>query len=544
MAVTSEKAGCPIQNANGGAIGPDTYITKELGSTPELLSLHDAPDLENHQLSRSPSHIQGMLDPEPPYDQISLPHEVIFVFLMACAQLFTQASVAQTIVAYRAIGETFGVTSLGELSWYSAAYSLTVGTFILIAGRLGDMYGLKRIYILGIAWFAVWSLVCGLASYSGSSIFFSVCRAFQGIGPALINPAAAGIIGSYYPMGSRRVLAMCVYGGIAPTGFISGSLFSGIFTQLAGSWPWLFYSQAIACVGFGVLSYIFIPKNIGHAWTTKQTFDYWGAVTGVCGLILFNFAWNQAPVVGWHVPYVYILLIVGVLTIGAFLYTEFKVDNPLLPPKTLKGEAGAILGCIAAGWSCFGIWIYYTHRFGFELEHRTMLDMTARMSSLCVGGVYAALITAYLLPRIQTSWIMLISMSCYFIGNLLMVLRPVHQTFWAQMFVSLLFIPFGMDMSFPAATVILSHKLPREKQGVAGSVINTVVNYSISIGLGVAATVEYYSTKNGHSEKQVIRNALWTGTGLGALGMVIAAAFVFWQVFHSKAEKEKSESEE
>lgn len=75
----------------------------------------------------------------------------------------------------------------------------------------------------------------------------------------------------------------------------------------------------------------------------------------------------------------YVLLIVGVLFLALFLYVEHRVDNPLLPPETLRGDAGALLGCIAAGWSCFGIWIYYVHRFGFEIEHRTMLNMTARL---------------------------------------------------------------------------------------------------------------------------------------------------------------------
>ncbi|VVT50205.1 uncharacterized protein SAPINGB_P002653 [Magnusiomyces paraingens] len=504
--------------------------------SPDIETLEDDPP---HSLTHSTSHIDGMLDPVPPYDQISLLHEIAFVFVITSAQIFTQASVAQTIVAYRAIGNTFGISSIGELSWYSSAYSLTVGTFILIAGRLGDMYGLKRIYIAGMLWFAFWSLVCGLVHYSKSSIFFSVCRALQGIGPAFINPTAAGIFGSYYPVGPRRVLVMCIFGGAGPTGFTMGSLFSGLITQLGGSWPWFFYAECIACAVFALLSYFFIPANIGHVWTTKQTFDYLGAITGVCGLILFNFAWNQGPVVGWSTPYVYVLLIVGVLFLALFLYVEHRVDNPLLPPETLRGDAGALLGCIAAGWSCFGIWIYYVHRFGFEIEHRTMLNMTARLCFICIGGVYASLFCAYLLPRVKTSWIMLISMCGYFFGNLLTVLRPANQIFWAQMFVSLILIPFGMDMSFPAATVILSQNLPQEKQGVAGSVVNTVVNYSISIGLGIAATVEYYSEKNGHSEKQVIRNAQWTGTGLGGLGVLIAAAFVFNQVIWSRKKKEE-----
>lgn len=493
--------------------------------------------------SRVSSHIEGMLDPTPPWDVISLPHEIIFVLLLCLAQLFTQASVAQTIATNRAIPDTFGVTSPGEMSWFSAAYSLTVGTFILVAGRLGDMFGLKRIYVLGMLWYAIGSLLCGVSSYAKSSVFFAVCRALQGIGPAFINPAAVGIIGSYYPMGPRRVFVMCCFGGVAPSGFVVGSVFCGLFTQLAGSWPWVFYAQAIACTVVAGLAAFVFPRNIGAAFAEKQVFDYWGAITGVTGLILFNFAWNQGPVVGWHVPYVYILLIVGIAFILLFLYVERRVAHPLIPPAILRGDTGAILGCIACGWSSFGIWVFYLHQFGFLIEDRTMLNMTARIAVLGLVGIAAGLTTALLLPRVPSSFIMLASTVAFCAGSLLMALRPTNQIYWALMFVSLLCMPFGMDMSFPASTVIISSNLPREQQGVAGSIVNTVVNYSISIGLGIAGTVEYYSTTKLHqSEYRAIRNSQWTGTGLAGFSIFIALWFVFLQVVRPKMRASKTVS--
>lgn len=118
------------------------------------------------------------------------------------------------------VGDSFGVTNDGELSWYLAAYSLTVGTFILPAGRLGDMYGHKRIFLIGSIWFAVWSLIAGFSVYSGT-ILFSVCRGFQGIGPALMVPNAVAIAGRSFE-GQKKNIVFSLFGACAPGMFIGG----------------------------------------------------------------------------------------------------------------------------------------------------------------------------------------------------------------------------------------------------------------------------------------------------------------------------------
>lgn len=480
--------------------------------------------------SRSSSHIEGTLDPSLPYDQISLPHELLFIALLCLGQLFTQASTAQTIVPFQYQSETFRTTNPGQISWFSAGFSLTVGTFILIAGRLGDMHGLKTVFLAGFVWYGVWSIVAGLSSYSHSPIFFSTARALQGIGPALVMPNAVGIIGSYYPVGTRRIIAMCAFAAVAPGGFVVGSVFSSLCAQFA-SWQWGFYCMGIACFLVAFLSYFTIPENIGFEHRNKdQKFDYYGAFTGVCGLFLFNFAWNQGPVVGWDVPYVYVLLIVGVLFLVAFFIVERRVDSPLVPHEVLRGETGAILGCIAAGWSSFGIWVYYTHQFGMEIEHRTPLEMAARFTPMAVFGCVVGACVALLLRAAPSSVIILLSMMAFCGGSIIMGLRPVGQVYWAQMFVSLLVMGYGMEMSFPAGTVILSQSLPKEKQGVAGSIINTVVNYSISIGLGIAGTVDYYTTKKGHTKLETIRYSFYTGMGLAGFGVLLGLYFVYNQL--------------
>lgn len=494
-------------------------------------------DLEASILKQEPNEVASIAPVAvPSCDEISPFRETLFIFILALAQMLTQAGVAQTTNAPTEIGETFGVAhSPGEIAWFTASFSLTVGTFILISGRLGDLYGYKMIYVIGFVWYGVWSLVCGFTAFASSTVFFDVMRALQGIGPALTMPNATALIGHYYHNGPKKGLAMCLFGSVAPMGFVLGALFSGIFTQLVW-WPWLFWVGGIVCIVVAVSAFFIIPKNIGSRSNGK--FDWIGSILGVAGLVLINFSFNQGPNVGWKTPYVYILLIVGFIFMALFLYSCYKTEDPLVPPETLKGETGAVLACIAAGWSCFGIWLFYSFRWSELVDQTNPIMRPVHFVPCCIMGLVAAGVTYILLPRIPSSVVMFLAMVAFLAGVVIMGTRPVGQIYWAQKFVSILILPFGMDMSFPAACLILSDSLPRSKQGIAGSLVSTMVNYSIAVGLGFAGTVEYYQTRNRvHSYATTIhgyRSAFYLGMGLAFLGVLVSLHFIYKQVYGSK----------
>jgi MFS family permease len=121
--------------------------------------------------------------------------EIAFVGTLCNAQLFTQAALAMTLQPLHIIGASLDTTDPGQLSWFLAAYSMTVGTFILPAGRLGDLFGHKKFFVLGSLWFGLWSMIAGFSVFSRSRIMFDVCRAMQGIGPAFMLPNAVAILG-------------------------------------------------------------------------------------------------------------------------------------------------------------------------------------------------------------------------------------------------------------------------------------------------------------------------------------------------------------
>ena len=235
-----------------------------------------------------------------------------------------------------------------------AAYSLTVGTFILIAGRLGDIHGHKLLLILGYLWYGLWSLVVGLTVYSHSQIFYDICRALQGIGPAVLLPNAVAILGRTYPQGMRKNMLFSLFGATAPWGFIVGSGFASTLAERAW-WPWGYWCLAITCCVCAATAFFVVPSQ-DQDNTVDKSFDYIGSIAGVAGLVLLNVSWNQAPIVGWSTPYVYILLILGFCFLIAFFLIERKVTTPLIPFEVFSSKVAFVLGCIALGWSSFGIW--------------------------------------------------------------------------------------------------------------------------------------------------------------------------------------------
>ncbi|KAJ5109210.1 hypothetical protein N7456_005885 [Penicillium angulare] len=458
----------------------------------------------------------------------TLPHEIIFVIVVCAAQLMTQAGLALSIAPLEEISSSFNSSSR-DLTWGSSAYSLTVGTFILVSGRLGDVYGHRLIFIIGFLWFALWSLLAGFSVWSNPR-FFDCCRAFQGIGPALLLPNAVAILGRTYPPGQRKGMVFCMFGAVAPGGFILGATFSSLISQVLW-WPWAYWICAIACLMFSLLGFLVIPympqEKPRPELSTLARLDGLGGTLGVSGLILINFAWNQAAIVGWNVPYTYVLLIVGIAIVGAFLYVESKAAHPLLPRSVFKGETGWVLGCICAGWCSFGIVVFYYYSLMTNIEGNTGLLVTAKWAGAAVSGAIAAVTTGLLLGRVPACVIMFLAMLFFSIGQALFASMPIGQVYWANAFLITIITPWGMDMSFPSGILILSNAMPPEDQGVAGSLVTTVVNYSISMGLGFAGTVETYVNDNGKDSLKGYRGASYMGVGFAGLGVIVATCFMF-----------------
>lgn len=371
--------------------------------------------------------------------------EVIFVAVVCNAQLLTQAGLGISIAPLHIIGKDLGASD-AQLAWFPAAYSLTVGTFILFAGRLGDLFGHRRMFLVGWTWFGLWSLFAGVAVYSGQ-IFFDICRALQGIGPAILLPNALAILGRTYAPGSRKDMIFSIFGATAPGGFLLGAVFSSIIGQLAW-WPWAYFVLCFYCSALTILSFLAIPKDDARKEPiTSGMFDIPGTITGVAGLIFVNVAWNQAAVAGWQKPYNYVFLVVGVATLSGFAYIETNAEYPLLAINKFASSTLYVLACISAGWACFGIWVYYLWQIMEVLRGSTPLLACAYYSPIAVSGLCAAMSTGFLLGKLHPMVIMLAAMAAFLVGSTLITFMPVHQIYWAQTFLAVIIMPWGMVSS-------------------------------------------------------------------------------------------------
>lgn len=308
------------------------------------------------------STIQTAPTPPEPLDEslrIGKFHEVLFIGVVVMAQFMCLAGLGQAIAPQAYIADGLGVTNPGQEAWFAAAYSLTTGTFILIAGRMGDILGHKRMFVFGYLFLGIWSGFAGFSAYVGRQIFFDVCRAMQGIGSAMLAPNALALFGRAYPPGLKKNLVFALFGAMAPWGFVGGATAGALFSQTTW-WPWTFWSYGLAAFALSAFALLVVPKQLAKdaqfaGQPTKPSFDWTGAIVGVSGLVLVNVAWNNGPLYGWGAPHVYFVLIIGVLALIAFFWVEARAMLPILPVKAFNGTVTFTMALVGIGWSSFGI---------------------------------------------------------------------------------------------------------------------------------------------------------------------------------------------
>jgi len=483
-------------------------------------------------------------------EQLSPVREFFFVACIVLIQFLTQCGLGQSLSILHVIGDHYHITNPGTLSWLIAGYSLTIGSFILLSGRFGDVFGYKKMVMIGYCWFALWSVIAGLAVYS-NHVLFIFARVFQGIGPSICLPNGLAILGASYSPGRKKAMMFALFGAAAPGGSIVGALFAGIFNLVW--WPWTFWSFAITLSITAVVGSYAIPdppRKVSHHLTFRERMiqlDILGGSVGVTALILVNFAWNQSGVVGWKEPYVYVCLIIGVILFPIFFYIEKKASAPLIPFEALSSDVAFVLACVACGWATFGIWIYYIWQILETLRGTSPLLTTAYLCPVAVSGACASIMTGYLLGRLKPAWVMTIALTMFTIGTILIATCPVDQIYWAQIFVCTIIIPWGMDMSFPAATLILSNAVKKEHQGIAASLVNTVVNYSISLSLGFAGTIESHVNNGGQTPSDTLqgyRGALYFAIGLSGIGIAVSVSFLIKSYVQEGREKREQGEKE
>ncbi len=363
--------------------------------------------------------------------------------------------------------------------------SLTQGTFVLVSGRLGAVFGHKNMLFLGGMVFTVFTLINGFVP---NYIAFNAIRALSGIGGALILPNAVAMIAIKNPPGRWRNLSLGFFGASAPVGGYIGGLYIGLLIEYSDI-KWYFVGIAVIAAVVLLCLWVLVPKEVSVDRHGK--IDYVGAILGTSALIIFSYVWNQAPAFGWAQPLEYTLLLISVVLFAFFILWEAKTPHPIMPLAIYKAPSFApLLLVVLLNYMAMGTILWYMLLWQQNLRHWSVLHTAIGWSPFIVVATLGSLLAAWLVPRLAAQWIIAIGTVTAAISSLRLAMMPQQQSYWAQMFPATVFMALCPDLSFTAAQIIASNAVRRHEQGVAGSLIDTLNLYGNSLGLGFAATME------------------------------------------------------
>ena len=231
---------------------------------------------------------------------------------------------------------------------------------------------------------------------------------------------------------------------------------------------------------------------------------------------------------GWSEVYIYVLLVVSILHLAVFLLWEARfAKSPILPFDIWKAPSfGLMLLLVFCSFMSMGIFIWYFSLLNLNIRGYSIIETGAHFQPLTIMGTIAAFVSGWLVPRLPAQYILAIGNTALIIANVLLATTPAHQTYWAMMFPAIIASAFTVDLIFAASQIIASGSVGKEHQGVAASLIGTLLSYGLSTALGFAATIEIYTNNNGSDILGGYRHALFFAVGLGALGVAGSLLFL------------------
>jgi EmrB/QacA subfamily drug resistance transporter len=446
--------------------------------------------------------------------------------IVGAAFFMTVLDVAIVNVALPSIEKDLNVTET-TVQWVLIAYAITFGGFLLLGGRMADLLGRKRIFLVGLTLFTFASLVCGLATNIGVLIG---ARAVQGIGAAIISPAALSIVTTTFEEGAERNKALGIWGALGGSGAAAGVLFGGILTNYLG-WQWIFYVNVpVGALVFG-LTLPFVPES--RAELGQRRFDAAGAITVTSGLALLVYAISKAPDVGWGSARTILLLIASVVILAAFVVIERRSRAPLMPFRIFRirsvlaaNVVGFLLGAVI--FANFLVLTLYVQQVLHWSALRTGVTFLATAGTTVIwAGVAQALTTKFGPRPVIVIGLLVLAGSMGWYTQI-----PVDGHFWPDLLPAYLTFALGLAFAFVPVTIAALAQVPPEDAGLASGLINTNQQIGGAIGVALASTIFVSSAKSllktGHSPAEAFtsgyQDAFWALIALALLGAL--AAFV------------------
>ncbi len=374
--------------------------------------------------------------------------------------------------------------SESELQWVVNSYTLIFGGFLLLGGRAGDLLGRKRLFLAGIVVFTLASLLNGLAT---SSEFLILARGLQGLGGALVSPAALSIVTTTFREGTERTKAMGVWSGIAAGGGAVGLLLGGILTDLL-SWPWIFFVNLPVGIAAFLLSLRFVPESRDAG--AHRSFDLAGAITVTAGLVLLVYGIVKAEDTGWTSLHTIGFGAAAIALLTAFVAIERRSAEPLVRlsiflARTIR-SANVVMLLVAAGlFAMFYFNSLYVQRvLGYS-------PIQAGLAFLPVTGgiVIGAGLSQVLVRKLGLRSVGMIGLALATVGMLLLLRLDVGGSYLGDLLPGLAAVSIGMGLTFVPVTLIATSGIEAGDAGLASGLLNTAQQVGGALGLAILSTL-------------------------------------------------------
>lgn len=414
----------------------------------------------------------------------------LILLLLALAQFLVVLDSAITNVALPAIKEALNFED-SMLAWVVTGYALTFGGFLMLGGRAADLYGRRKVLIIGIVGFALSSLVIG---FSQSDIMMIAARAVQGLAAALMSPAALSILLTTYPEGSERTKALSVWSAVASGGAAVGVFLGGALTQFVG-WEWNFFINVPIglAVAYGIYKYV--PAHIKEE--SDKNLDLPGAALVTSGLMAIVYSLAHAAEAGWGVM-TFVLLGVGVALLAGFIYNESRVKHPLMPLSIFKVKSlvGGNIVMIAVASGMFSLFFFASLYLQNILQYSPAVTGVSFLIMPVILGIVSTQSPKFI-GRYGVKKVLITGLTLLTIGVFWLTFAPLDGNYFINVLPSLLFMAVGAGLTFVSATIAATSGVPAHEAGLASGILNTSQQVGGAMGLAILSSIAAVVTAAG-----------------------------------------------
>ena len=448
--------------------------------------------------------------------------------LIAATQLMIMLDMTITNVALPAIQHGLGF-SVTALAWVIDAYILTFGGLLILGGRLGDLLGRRRLFIIGVSLFTAASLLGGLAT---SPALLIAARALQGVGAALTAPSALAMIAIIFPEGRERHRAMSVYAAMTAAGGASGLISGGILVQYV-SWPWVFFVNIPIGIIIALSARIVLPRDTGH----PRRIDIFGAISISTAAASFVFGIISGPEHGWGDTRVVVALALAVMALMAFVVTEKTISYPLIPLGFLRhrNRIGSYLVMGLVGGAMVSLLFHLTQFMQAVLHYS---PVRAGFSYLPIPLMVAtnSIIGPRLIRRFGPRPLLVVGPLLILIGMSGLALVTEHSSY-LNILLPLTLVGIGMGQTLMPVTLNAVAGVQPEMTGLASALLTTSNQMGASVVLAIVVSIsttwsQHQVSLASPSAQILTRNvslyqsALWTGAALVAVAVISSITLI------------------